>query len=142
MKHLAIALAAVSSLVLFSPSSEARPFGRGQGFHHGGFAGHHGGRRGVRHGLRVHRPVGFRGRYRPFDGYRRVRSGGARYGYGRRYGYRRGYRGFGPAAGLGLGLAATTARPAYGGGYGGYGDRYAPVGYGYGVVRPCCSCGY
>ncbi len=90
MKRLALALAAVSSLMLFSPSSEARPFGRGHGFHHGGFAGHHGGFRGIRHGFRGYRSVGFRGYRRGFGGYRRVGFGGPRYGYGRRYGYRRG----------------------------------------------------
>ena len=55
MKRLSIALAAVSSLVLFSPSSEARPFGRGHGF-----VGHH-------HGFHGHRGLGFRGHHRGFE---------------------------------------------------------------------------
>lgn len=141
MKRLALALAAISSLLLFAPASEARPFGRGHGFHHAGFAGHHGG---FRRGFRGYRPVGFRPRYRRLGGYRRFGLGRARYGYGYgrpygRYGYRRGYRSLGLAAGLGLGLAASAVRPAY---YGGYGYRYAPVGYGYGARRPYYGCGY
>ncbi|BCM83761.1 hypothetical protein [Methylobacterium indicum] len=145
MKRLALALAAASSLMLFSSASEARPFGRshGHGFHHGGFVGHHGG---LRHGFRGHRSIGLRPHTRRFGGYRRYGLSQARYGYGRPYGrygygYRRGHRGLGLAAGLGLGLAAAAARPAYYGGYG-YGYRYAPVGYGYGYGQPACSCGY
>ena len=146
MKRLALALAAVSSLMLFSPSSEARPLGRSHGFHHGGFVGHHGGFRSARHGFHGHRSIGFRSHYRRFGGYRRYGLARAHYGYGRpyrHYGYRRSYRGLGLAAGFGLGLAPPAVRPAYYGGYG-YGHRYAPVGYGYGygVRQPVCSCGY
>lgn len=149
MKQLAIATAAVSGLILFSPSSEARPFGhRGFSGHHHGFHGHRA--FGFRHhyGFRGHRGFGRArfgyGRHYGFRGYRGVGFGPARFGYGRhygRYGYRRGYRGLGLAAGLGFGLAAAAARPAYYGASYGYGYPYAPVGYryGYGVGRPYCG---
>ncbi len=141
MKHLAVALAAASSLVLFSPAGEARPFGRGHGFagHHAGFHGF----RGARQRVRGTRAVSVRHHHSGVHGYRRLGFRSARYGrsYGH-YGYRRGYRGIGLAAGLGLGLAATAARPAYyGASYGyGYGYRYAPAGYG--LHRPYYGCGY
>ena len=83
MKHLAIALAAASSLVLFSPSSEARPVrGHGLGGHH---AGHHHGFRGRHHGLRHHRHFGHRHhrRYhgRPHRGFRGIGFGYGPYSY-------------------------------------------------------------
>lgn len=145
MKRLALALAAMSNLVLFAPTSEARPFGGSHGFHH---AGHHAGfgvLRGARHGIHGYRPVGFRSHHRRFRGYRSVGFRSAYFGnrrHYRPYGYHRGYGG--------LGLAAAAIRPAYyGASYGrpygyGYGYRYAPVsyGYGYGARRPYYGCGY
>ncbi|MEE7490267.1 hypothetical protein ACU4GR_31150 [Methylobacterium oryzae CBMB20] len=140
MKRLAIALAALSSLVLFAPSSEARPHGRAHGFHHGhGHLGH-GVWRGRRHGLhryRHHRLHRHDRRHRGYRGYRGVHFRPTAYGYrphAARYGGWDGYRGVGYATGAGLGLAASAARPGFHGAayvrpYG-YAARYAPVGYG------------
>ncbi|GAN51112.1 hypothetical protein ME121_5177 [Methylobacterium sp. ME121] len=136
MKRLAIALTALSSLVLFAPSSEARPHGRG--FHHGPHHLGHGAWRGRRHGLhrhRHHRLHRHYRRHRGYRGYRGVHFRPAGYGY-RPYAYRYGgwgsHRGLGFATGAGLGLAAGAARPGlYGAAYGRpYGYRYAPAGYG------------
>ncbi|VUD70208.1 hypothetical protein MET9862_00771 [Methylobacterium symbioticum] len=134
MNRIAIAIAGISTLVLLGSSSEARPLGGGHGY-----AGHHA----VGHGLRAGRrdfygygSAGFGHRYR---GHRGVGFRQGHHGYGShhgRYGYAFGHRG------LGFGLAASAFRPAYRGPTDGYGYPYAPVGYGSGVGRPYCGCGY
>ena len=136
MKRLAIALTALSSLVLFAPSSEARPHGRG--FHHGPHHLGHGAWRGRRHGLHRHRHHRLHRHYRRHRGYRGYRgvhfrpAGNGYRPYAYRYGGWGSHRGLGFATGAGLGLAAGAARPGlYGAAYGRpYGYRYAPVGYG------------
>ena len=139
MKRLAIALSALSSLVLFAPSSEARPHGRG--FHHGPHHLGHGVWRGPRHGLhrhRHHRLHRHYRRHRGYRGYRGVQFRPVAYGYrthADRDGGRGGYRGVGFATGAGLGLAAGAARPGpSAAGYGRpYAYRHAPDGVG-------CAC--
>ncbi len=86
MKRLAITLTALSSLVLFAPSSEARPYGHGPGLHHGHHHLDHGARRGRRHGLHHHRLHRhhihrFRPHHRRYRGYRGVTFRPSAYGY-------------------------------------------------------------
>lgn len=140
MKRLAITLTALSSLVLFAPSSEARPYSHGPGLHHGHHHLGHGAWRGRRHGLHHHRLHRhhihrFRPHHRRYRGYRGVTFRPSAYGYRpHAYGYGgpRGYRGPGFATGLGLAAAAAGPnlyRPVYSRPYG---YRYAPAGYGCG----------
>lgn len=83
MKHLAIALTAVSGLALFAPSSEAQPRGHGyRGHHHHHPYGHRafGGRH---QAYRDHLRRGYRHHHRQFRGYRGIGFRPASCGVGR-----------------------------------------------------------